>query len=434
MPLNWQGRSGASELAKNTAWIGLGRAIRTGIQALYFILIARALGAREYGAYVGVVALVGVAAPFAGLGSGNLLIKHVARAPDTFRAHWGKAIGATLLTGTILLAVVTLGAKVLLPNSIPPRLVMLVAASDLLFSRLLDVSAQAYQGLQRLDRTAQVQLLLSPVRLVAAGVLVVTTAAPTALDWGLYYFLSSVLGCGAAVVLVSRELGAPVFDLRHLASELREGTFFSVSLSTQTIYNDIDKTMLTRLGTLEAAGVYGAAYRVIDVAFLPVGSLISASYPRFFQRGLAGVEATAGLARRLLRVGASYGVLAAIALYASAPLLPMLLGDQYTDASAAIRWLALLPLLKSIHYFGADALTGAGYQGVRTALQVGIAVVNVALNLWLIPLYSWPGAAAASLLSDGLLAIGVWMAVHRLIRREARARPPGEPSSVLELG
>jgi O-antigen/teichoic acid export membrane protein len=420
-------------LARNTLWMGVGQVIRTGIQALYFVFIARALGTQGYGAFAGVVALVAIAAPFASLGSGSLLVKHVARAPDTFRSHWGKALATTVITGTILLGVIMLSAGMLLPRTIPLQLVLAVGAADLVFVRLVEISGQAYQAVQRMHRTAQIHLLVSPLRLLAAGALVATTRAPTALEWGGLYLVSSVAGCAVAVALVCRELGRPEFNLKDLRSELREGAFFSVSLSAQSIYNDIDKVMLARLGTLEATGLYAAAYRVVEVAFVPVAALVSSTFARFFQSGVGGVRATAQFARKLSSMGAAYGLCAALGLYLLAPALPAILGDGYRQAVAATRWLAVLPLLKSIHYFGANALTGAGYQGLRTAIQVGIALVNVLLNLWLIPLYSWQGAAAASVLSDGMLALGVWATVWYLGRKSFPQRSRDDAGAVLEV-
>ena len=67
--------------------------------------------------------------------------------------------------------------------------------------------------------------------------------------------------------------------------EFVEGLYFSTSLSAQNIYNDIDKTMLARMATLDAVGIYAAAYRLIDVAFIPVRSLLYAGYTDFFRAG-----------------------------------------------------------------------------------------------------------------------------------------------------
>ena len=87
----------------------------------------------------------------------------------------------------------------------------------------------------------------------------------------------------------------------------------------------------------------------------------------------------------------------------------------------ALRWLALLPLLKSLHYFLAESLTGAGYQGVRAASQIFVAVTNIGLNFWLIPAYSWRGAAWSSIACDALLAVCMFVALRILLHRSARA-------------
>jgi hypothetical protein len=49
--------------------------------------------------------------------------------------------------------------------------------------------------------------------------------------------------------------------------------------------------------------------------------------------------------------------------------------------------------------------------------------MNFALNLYLIPMYSWRGAAWSSLLTDGLLAAANWAVLSHLIGKE-RARTP----------
>jgi O-antigen/teichoic acid export membrane protein len=420
-------------LFRDMLWVAMGQVLRIGVQAVYFVLIARALGARDYGAYAGVLAIVAIAAPFASLGTGSLLIKHVSRDRRQFPVLWGTALVTTLCTGLLLLGLVLGVARFVLPASIPLQLVLVIGAADLIFVRLVDIGAQSYQAHDRLSRTAVLQLLLSPLRLGAAVILIAMTPAPTALQWGWVYLASAAVGGGIAVILVSHELGRPEFHLRHLGTEWREGTFFAITLSAQSATNDIDKVMLARLASLEAAGVYAAAYRLVDVAFLPVGALLVAAYSRFFQHGVRGMRATASYGRRLLGVGAAYGLFAAAGLYFVAPGLPALLGQEYEQAVGAVRLLAVLPLLKAIHYFGADALTGAGYQGLRTLVLVVVAALNVLLNLWLIPLYSWRGAALATVLADGLLALAIWAAVWYLARDGKRIGGSPETPSVVEI-
>ena len=396
------------------------------VGAAYFVVIARALGADGYGAFVGTVALVALVAPFASIGAGNLLVKHVSRSRDNFQRYWGGALSTTVLSGLVLAVAVILGARIFLPPTIPLSLVVCVAAGDLLFARLIDISGQAFQAHERLSRTAQFPVMMSVLRLAAAGLMVVF-GHPTPARWAGWYVASSAIGALLTVTIAWRELGKPAWVLGYPASELREGTYFATGLSAQSVYNDIDKSMLARLSTLEATGIYGAAYRVIEVGFVPVRALLAAAYPRFFRQGAGGARASLAVSRQLLPIAGSYAAAAGIAMYLAAPLLPDILGADYRASVGAVRILAILPLLKTIHYFAADALSGAGYQGRRTVIQVVIAAFNIGVNIPLILWASWRGAAWSSLASDGLLAVLLWWTLLAMCRREARARGAADP-------
>jgi O-antigen/teichoic acid export membrane protein len=415
---SWQRNS----LLRNTLWMLLSQGLRLVLQAGYFVIIARTLGAEQYGAFVGVTAFVAIAAPFATLGGGNLLIKNVARNRALFSEYWGNALvlisGASLVLALLLMFL----APRFLPTTISPLLLVLALVADLVCFRLIDTAAQSYQAVMWLSKTAQLNLLPSILRLLAALALQRFFVHPNAETWMLLYVASTVIAAVIAVGMVQRDLGRPHLGLQRILPELREGVYFSVSQSSQTIYNDIDKTMLTRLASLEAAGVYAAAYRLIDVAFVPIKSLLAAAYAKFFQRGATGVAGSLGLAKQLAPMAGGYGLVAALGLWLGAPVIPLVLGPEYAPTVDVLRWLAPLPLLKALHYFAADTLTGAGFQSLRSIVQIGVAGVNVALNLWLIPRYGWRGAAGSSLVTDGLLLISLVVMVTVVYQRQQRSR------------
>ena len=399
----------------------LGQALKLTIQALYFTLIARSLGVLNYGAFVGVVGLVGILLPFGPLGSGFVLIKNVARDQRLFGENWGIALSTTICSSLLLFGFVTLLAYFVLPRTIPMQLVMFVAASDLFGSSLITISGHAFLAFERTHWTAAINVLLGAARLVAAGVLVALHGNPSSLEWGRFYFASTSVAAVVAFLLVLTKLGAPVFRFPRAIAEIRMGLYFSVSQSAQTIYNDIDKAMLARLGTLEATGIYGAAYRLLDVSFAPVSSLLVAAYPNFFRVGLAGISATLRYAKPLILRALPYATFVSIVVLVGASIVPHVLGAEYRLSVEAMRWLAVLPMLKAVHYFLSDALAGAGYQSLRTLIHVGVAFFNILVNLWLIRAYSWRGAAWSSIASDALLVVLMAVAVFVLSRRSQPA-------------
>ena len=406
-----------STLARNAMWMLLGQGFKLLIQALYFTVIARSLGVQNYGAFVGVVGFVGILVPFATMGSGYVLIKNVSRDKRQFQRNFGSALLTTILSAAVLFAVVMGISHFLFPAKIPTKLIVMVAVSDLLCLSITTICGHAFVAFERMKWTASILVLLSAVRLVAAVILATVRGNPTALDWGEFYLVSTCVVAGAAFILVLAKLGAPAFNLVRHDTEIKEGFYFSVAQSAQTIYNDIDKAMLARLSTLEATGIYGAAYRLIDVSFTPVTAVLAAAYPNFFRVGLDGIAATLQYLRPLIMRALGYATLVAVAVLAGAGVVPLILGSDYRLAAEALRWLAVLPLLKAVHIFLADALTGAGYQALRTVISASAAVFNVGINVWIIPAYSWRGAAWSSIATDSLLLAAYATVMFVLFRR-----------------
>jgi len=367
-------------------------------------------------------------------GSANLMVKNVARERRLLPESLGNALLMTLASGLLLSVLVVPACLVVLPSVIPLSVVVLVVASDLVVYRFVDVACLAFQSVERLGWTANLNVFASLMRLAGiAAVLLV--ARPTVAAWCVAYLAASAVCALVATYCVLTRLARPAFSgLGRIRGELREGFWFSTSLSAQTIYNDVDKTMMARLATLDAAGIYAAAYRLIEVAFLPIRALLAAAYPSFFRHGEDGIGGSFRFARRLMPKPLMYSTVGAVGMILAAPLVPHVLGAEYARTSQALRWLSLLPLLKTLHYFAADALTGAGHQALRTFVQVAVAGFNVLVNLWLIPAYSWRGAAWSSLASDGLLALALWScalwlrtrSVHAVDTRAAELAPQTE--------
>ncbi|MGH8320458.1 MAG: oligosaccharide flippase family protein [Gammaproteobacteria bacterium] len=404
-------------LARNTLWMSFGQGVRILVQLAYFVLIARILHSEGYGAFSGVVALVGVLVPFAGWGSGSLLIKNVSRTPTAFAVYWGRALVVTAISATALLALAMLLGWWILPKSIPLMIVLWVGISDLFFARVLEISGQAFQAFQKLSRTAMTWILLALSRLCAVLVLMNVSTRDDLLTWSILYLCGTAIVAILSFLWVCKQHGRPRWEFSRWHEEFGEGFFFAAGLSATRIYMDSDKTLLTRLSTLESAGIYSAAARVIDVAFVPVSSLLASAYARFFVHGEHGVRGSVALAKRLMPVAVGYALLAGVVIYLCAPVLPWLLGSGYADSVNAVRWLAVIPLLMALHQFAAYSLTGAGKQHVRAGCEFGVAIINVALNFILIPILGWKGAACAIIVSQVLLVVSLWGVILVLNKR-----------------
>lgn len=400
-----------STLVKDSSNLCLGQMIRLGLQGVYFLFIARSLGPAQYGAFVAIAAMTSIVTPYVGLGSGSLFLKNVRSGKRAASLCWGNGLLATTISGLVTTVLLCLVAHLWLP-AIPAGLVGAICVSDLLLVRFIDLASFGFAASGQMSKTAIQNTTMSFLRVIGIVLLVWHYRHVTMAQWTWVYLFTGVIGGLFALQQGNALWGTPRISWAALLDDAREGCFFSLSTSAQTIYNDIDKTMLARLSTFSATGVYAVAYRIIDTSLTPVRSLVQAAYPQFFCVGTRGIGASYGYAKSLIRKAVVFGLCDFVGLLIIAPLLPHILGAKYANVVPAIQLLALIPVMRCVHWFLADALSGADMQILRTVIQVGVAVLNIGLNLVVLPRWSWVGAAWTSLASDAALMIALYVAVQ----------------------
>jgi len=414
-----------SKFVRSAALMFQGQGIQLLSQFTYFVVVAHALGPQGYGTFVACTAVVLVLAPFGPWGSGQVMVKYAARNRDELPAHFGNAIAITVVSGSALGAILLLLRPYILPPSVPALMLASVALADLICTQLTAVCSLAFIALDLPRLSAQVLITSSLLRVVASLILLATSSS--AAVWAYLYVTAAVIAVVVQILQVARASSAPRIQRDLLWKSFHEGFHFATSMSAQTIYDNIDKGMLARLSSVEAAAIYAVAYRFVDASVLPIRALASATYPEFFRQGEGGVAAAFRFARRILRRSVLYGLLASVCLYLLARVVPLLMGHRFAESAVALRWLSPLPFIKSIHAFLTDTLTGGDRQATRSTVQLGLAGFNVLINLWLIRAYSWRGASVSSIVTDLALAASLFMVIRFYIRKESASSAPRMP-------
>jgi O-antigen/teichoic acid export membrane protein len=417
----WQ-RARHSVLAHNAGWMLLGQTSNLVFQALYFAVLGRLLGSTEYGVYVGAFALVSILSAFSSMGSGTLLLRYVSINRSRFGVYWGNLLLTTTCFGGVIIGVAHLCApRILNPRS--ASLVLFAGIAGCFCGEITRNAAIVFQAYEEMQITAIVSFSSNVARCAAAIGLLVAYHHVSALCWAIAAMLVSMAVAVASIIIVLYRYGKPTFSFGLLFRSMPEGFNYSFATSTGTIYNDVDKSILSHYGFNQANGIYSLAYRVIDAATSPIAATLEAIVPRLFREGGRDIPELKRFTRRVLvrSILVSSGI--ALILYVTAPLAPLLAGKSFADSVAAIRWLCLIPLFRSVHGMTGRGMLGMGKQIYRTMSQLVVAGINLSINLYWIPLYSWKGAAWSSLLSDGLLAVINSLLFVMLCRRAVSPNP-----------
>jgi O-antigen/teichoic acid export membrane protein len=405
-------------IARNASWMFGGQATSVFVQAAYFVLLARLLGAKEYGVFAGAFGLIGIVTPYSALGAGMLFMRYVPKQSELAPVYWGNSLLLTFVMSSLLAAAFAfLGPYYTHIDS--PAMFVLLTVANCLFSQITLLSGFVYQSFEKMHYTATLILISNSVRLCVLVLMKVIWRHATALQWTVGITVGTGIAALWSIWITYRKVGGIAVDVPLALTRLWEGIGYSFAGSTQAIYNDVDKTLLSHYGMNAQNGPYTLAYRICDFGTAPIGAVDSAILPRFFLYGEERIGDVVRLAKKSLRAVLIMGAFVAVALLLVAPLAPMVAGKDFRSVTLALCWLCCLPLLRGIHRVSGSALTGLGYQSVRTVAQLIVALVNLGLNLWWIPRWGWIAAAWSSVASDALLAASNGVIFIILTRRAA---------------
>jgi O-antigen/teichoic acid export membrane protein len=396
-----------STLARNAGWQLIGQGTGYGLRVIYFIVIARLLGVVQYGLVVSAFSLVNIVAQYSRVGMGMVLLRYVSGNHARFAVYWGNVLLVSSVMGGILVVALRFSAPLILDPA-SAKIVALMAVAVCLLEQITMSATQAFQAFQEMRIAATLDQLTAMFRTFAAVSMLLALHHASARQWAIAQMLVSAAATAVALTVVTVKRGWPKFAPGVAWQHASEGAEYSFAASTTNAYNDLDKAMLSHFGRSAENGIYGLAYRIIEMGTAPITAIQLAAIPRLFQLAESGYKEAVALGRRLLRHGLLVSSVTAICLFAAAPLLPIAVGRSFSESAVALRWLCLIPIFRSIHGITGSVLTSIGMQRYRTLTQFSVVVLNFGLNLWLIPRYGWHGAAWSSLATDGTLGLLNW--------------------------
>ena len=406
-------------------------------QGIQFILIARALGAHDFGRMSGVLAILAVLLPFTGLGAHNVMVIRIARGSGNALVYFGNALIVGLISGFVLVLLAIFWGLTFLPTVATPAVMLLFGISEILVAYFIGIAVHVFYGFERHVYSGLFYCLHGFFRVLFAAVFfalfyhnaellhrlqlfssLVNFPTDRLELWGWFHLAAGLTTLTFVIFITIRQIGWPTFDLMLALRELRVGVFFSIGVSAKSIYTNIDKAILAHYVSPEINGAYTAAFRLIYMAYTPIPAVLTAVSARFFRDGVNGVGPNFRMATRIVIYGSLYCLVFAMLVFIVAPSIPYILGDGYALSIDILRWLALLPLILMLQDTYSDALTGADRQMVRSFFQVTVALMCFGVNMALVPKFSWMGAVATTYLSQIVLAVLVIGFIVFLLRRE----------------
>jgi len=229
-----------------------------------------------------------------------------------------------------------------------------------------------------------------------------------------------------ALVLVARRAGGlrPRWDPVFTYSILRQSFPFALLVLLMSFYYRTDSVMLERMlpdGALQA-GIYAQGFRFFE-AFNMLGFLFAGLLLPMYSRMLKNkddVGPLTGLALRLVLAGTL--AVAVIGSFYAKEVMDLRYHEHTAESAPAFAVLIWCFVGVCITYIFGTLLTASGDLKTLNKLAAGGMVLNIGLNLLLIPDWHVMGAAWASLITQGAMAVAQMVVAARRYRLNVKLR------------
>ncbi|MFZ2101139.1 MAG: lipopolysaccharide biosynthesis protein [Oricola sp.] len=400
-----------SPLVRNTVYYGINFAAQILTQFGFFALISRALGPGGYGIFVSVSAVALMVSVFVGWGSDHLLIQRVAVNRGEFPVYFGRAV---LLIAVTLIPAVAFAFFVLHfleTTNLSAWGILCLILAECGFRKFTFLGSAAYMAHDRAGKQFLIDNGSLLLRLGAILGLVLTADTVTLDEWAFWYLVASAVASVVTMAMVLHDFGRPKFVFTGF--DFRLGLLFSLEFASVSGLRDLDKPVIVQALGADQAGLYTAAFRIIDAATAPIRAVLYATYTRYFRHADKGAEHGIAFGIRVLPFIAGIGALIAVFVFFIADYVPLLLGSEYEETVGLIRMLAIYPLLLGAAGIGADIMRSIGMQGARVVL---IVVSNFAIvgAVWAGCVHGGlEGAVAARMALQVALGLVTWAIIGR---------------------
>ena len=214
-----------------------------------------------------------------------------------------------------------------------------------------------------------------------------------------------------------------LLDRRHFKEMWSRTWMIGVSAMVLMLLFRLDAVLLGALDGFEAVASYSVAYRLLETVLFVSFAVNQAIMP-VMSATTDVTRIRKGYERGLSVAAFVYLPFAVVCLAEGARIIDLAFGGEYAQTSAPIlNWLVPAPLLYAMAFFGSSVLISRDLVKGMLVAAVAATVANVALNLWLIPLYSGTGAAVATTASYAVQAGATLLVLRRSVTRMNVVRP-----------
>lgn len=382
------------KILDNIGWLFFDKILRMGVGLIVGVWVARYLGPEQFGLFNFATAFVGLFGAIAGLGLQGIVVRDIVRDPSGKEETLGTAAALQFVGGLIAYGLILVTIFWLRPEDALAKVIVAILGSMMLF-KASEVAVYWFESQVLSKFTVWVQNGVFLVFAAIKVVLLLQSAPLIAFAWAT---MAEALVVALLMLLMFSLRGLKVRQLRmtvaRAKSLLTDGWPLLISGIAVLIYMKIDQIMLGQMIGDEAVGIYSAAVRISEVWYFVPMAIVASVFPAILEAKKRSEEQYYRRLQRLYDLMVWLSISIALPMtFLSTPIVTLLFGDSYVAGGAVLAVHIWAGIFVFLGVASAQCFLAENRQILSLQRTVLGAIVNVILNIFLIPKYGALGAA-----------------------------------------
>lgn len=399
-------------IAKNTAYITSAFVIQKVIAFFYIAIIARNINPELLGKYFLALSFTTIFSIFIDAGLTPVLTREVAKYADKATKYFNNILSLKLIFALFTFLAIFITTNLLGEDDFTKKLIYI--ASGVMFLDSLTLTFYALLRSHQILKFEAVGIVAYQILTITIGGIVVITTQSVALLITVLMF-SSFLNAIYSFLMarrISRIKFKFTIDKKFIKYAMVIASPFFLAGIFNRIYTNIDIILISRIAGDSYSGWYGIANKfVFALQFIP-SAFVASIYPamsKYYEHSKEKLQTTFERSMIYLMVISIPICFGAIAL--SDKIILGVYKEQYINSIMPLNLLSIALIFVFLYFPVGSLLNASNRQKINTA-NMGIAmIINVILNLILIPKINMAGAAIASIVSQVImLMLGLYEA------------------------
>lgn len=408
-------------LKQNTLTLAAGEIWSKAMLFVITILIARSLGDTVFGQYTFIVAYTQLFLMILDFGLPLIAIRDMSHDLKKMRSYLN-----TIFTLKIALSVFTIILIVSVTSFLnkPPLI------KTLIYVETIFIAAYSFNELLRSVFRAHEKFIYESITKIAESIvllvfILIALSAQSLVLVIVSFAASSLLGFLITGALVYARF-TPIrlsFNFPLVKKIIYSAWPLALANIFVIIYFRIDAVMLSFIRGDAVTGWYNAAYQLMYAFIFIPGFIMMSFHPYLSRLAKISLSRTKKLYVRLLfLMGAGGFLLLGLVFFTASPLIRIAYGPSFSPSRPALQILAVAVFFSFLSHVLLFTLTALNKQSIYTwAVGLGM-VLNIALNLALIPRYSLYGAAWATVITELFTGLMLFIACQKLLSASSLTR------------